>query len=82
MRFKIKNKRNEMLLFPPTLEEKIADDNIVRLIDVFIDYLDPKDLNLIVKHKGKSDPGAPEYHLADLLKIYIVSFDDVVFSCF
>lgn len=63
-----------MLLFPPTLEEKIADDNIVRLIDVFIDCLDPKDLNLIVKHKGKSEPGAPEYHPADLLKIYLYGY--------
>ena len=71
MRVKTLYKRKEMLLFPPTLDEKIASDNIVRLIDAFVDSLDMESLDLTIRHKNRSDPGAPEYHPADLLKIYI-----------
>ncbi len=74
MRVITMNKRKEMLLFPPSLDEKIASDNIVRLIDAFVDSLDMKSLDIIIRHKNRSDPGAPEYHPAGLLKIYIYGY--------
>jgi transposase len=74
MRVKTMNKRKEMLLVPSSLDEKIATDNIVRLIDAFVDSLDMESLDFTIRHKNKSDPGAPEYHPSDLLKIYIYRY--------
>lgn len=68
------NKRTELLLFPPCLDEQIASDNIVRLIDAFVTCLDTNSLALTIRHKNKSDPGAPQYHPKDLLKIYIYGY--------
>jgi len=66
--------RREKLLFPPSLEEKLASDNIVRLIDAFVDALDIENLGFTIKHKNKPDPGPPEYHPSDLLKVYIYGY--------
>ena len=44
MRVKKLDLRKEKLLFPPSLEEKIGPDNIVRLIDSFVDSFDIEDL--------------------------------------
>jgi transposase len=74
MRVKTMNKRKERLLFPASLDEKITSDNIVRLIDAFVDSLDIESLDFVIRHKSKSAPGAPEYHPADLLKIYIYGY--------
>jgi len=74
MRVKTLTKRNEILLFPKSLDEKIADDNIARLIDAFVECLDIESLDFTIRHKNKSAPGAPEYHPADLLKIYIYGY--------
>ena len=51
MRVKKLYKRKGKLLFPPSLEEKIALDNIVRLIDAFVDALDIESLGFIIRHK-------------------------------
>ena len=69
MRVKTMNKRKEILLFPTSLDEKIASDNIARLIDAFVDSLNMESLDIVIRHKNKSDPGPPEYHPGDLLKI-------------
>jgi transposase len=74
MRVKKLYERQELFLFPGSLEEKIATDNEVRLIDTFVDALDIESGGFIIHHKKKSDPGAPEYHPADLLKIYIYGY--------
>ena len=71
MRLKTSNKRREILLFPPSLEEVISEDNIVRLIDAFVDKLDLQSHGFEVKQKKRQDPGAPQYAPSDLLKIYI-----------
>ncbi len=74
MRVKKLFERQELFLFPGGLEEKIAADNEVRLIDAFVDSLDIESLGFTIRHKNKPDPGAPEYHPADLLKIYIYGY--------
>lgn len=71
MRVKKLYNRQELFLFPGGLDEKIAADNEVRLIDTFVNALDLESGDFIIRRKEKSDPGAPEYHSADLLKIYI-----------
>lgn len=74
MRIKKLYERQELFLFPYGLEEKIATDNEVRLIDTFVNALDIEDLGFTIHHKKKTAPGAPEYNPADLLKIYIYGY--------
>ena len=74
MRVKKLHNRMELFLFSGGLEEKIAADNVVRLIDTFVDALNIESLGFTIRHKKKSDPGAAEYHPADLLKIYIYGY--------
>ena len=72
MRVKKLYERHELFLYSGGLEEKIAADNEVRLIDTFVDALDIESGDFTIRHKKISDPGAPEYHPADLLKITLV----------
>ena len=74
MRTKNGKIREEILLFPRSLEEFIGADNIVRLVDVFVDVLNLKDLGFSMKAKKKCEPGAPSYAYKDLLKIYLYGY--------
>jgi transposase len=64
--------RSQSLLFPERLEDWIAEDNPVRVVDAFVDELD-------LAHLGfdGADPastGRPGYQPAVLLKIYIYGY--------
>jgi transposase len=74
MRLKKSNKRREILLFPPRLEEMIGEDNIVRLIDAFVDHLDIESHGFEIRSKNKHEAGAPQYAPSDLLKIYLYGY--------
>ena len=63
--------RYQSTLFPESLDEYIAEDNAVRVVDVFIDELDLSGLGF------RSEPqftGRPAYHPATLLKIYVYGY--------
>ncbi len=61
--------RDAVLLFPPSLDEYITDDNPVRFIDAFVDQLDLQELGFL---RAVAAPlGRPAYHPRDLLKLYI-----------
>ena len=64
--------RDEVLLFPPSLDEYITDDNPVRFIDAFVDQLDLHQLGF--SRAVASPLGRPAYHPADLLKLYIYGY--------
>jgi transposase len=64
--------REEVLLFPPSLDEYITDDNPVRFIDAFVDQLDLQDLGFT--RAVASALGRPAYHPGDLLKLYIYGY--------
>jgi len=74
MRIKNGKIREEILLFPRSLEEFIDTDNIVRLVDAFVDFLNLEDIGFIMKPKKKHEPGAPSYAYKDLLKIYLYGY--------
>ena len=74
MRTKNGKSREEILLFPPSLEQFVGADNIVRLIDAFVDVLNLKDFGFIMNPKKKHEPGAPSYACGDLLKIYLYGY--------
>lgn len=64
--------RNQSTLFPECLEDYIAEDNPVRVIDVFVDELDLGQLGF-----ERVDPkitGRPAYHPSTLLKLYIYAY--------
>src|SRR5262245_2928722 len=64
--------RDEVLLFPPSLDEYITDDNPVRFIDAFVDQLDLHQLGFT---RAVASPlGRPAYHPGDLLKLYIYGY--------
>ena len=64
--------RFQATLFPESLEEYIAEDNPVRVVDVFVDELDLKDLGF--EGAEPEATGRPAYHPATLLKIYIYGY--------
>ncbi len=64
--------RNQSTLFPECLDDYIAEDNPVRVVDVFVDELDPGQLGFC-----SVDPkvtGRPAYHPSTLLKLYIYAY--------
>jgi transposase len=63
--------RSQITLFPECLEDWIAEDNPVRVIDVFVDELDLADLGFGGVDKAT---GRPSYHPAVLLKLYIYGY--------
>ncbi len=64
--------RAQGLLFPDHLEDYIDEDNPVRVIDVFVDALDLKDLGF--DRMVPEATGRPGYHPSTLLKIYIYGY--------
>jgi len=74
MRIKTGNQPREELPFPPNLEEIIESDNVVRLIDAFVDSLELESLGFKINHKKKNEPGAPQYGPSDLLKVYLYGY--------
>ena len=74
MRLKTSNLRREILLLPPSLEQIIDSNNIVRLVDAFVDFLDLEQFAFELRQKEKHEPGAPQYDPADLLKIYLYGY--------
>jgi transposase len=63
--------RTQISLFPISLDDSIAADNEVRLIDAFVNNLDLKSFGFYVSH---IDNGRPAYHPGDLLKLYIYGY--------
>lgn len=63
--------RRQTHLFPVSLEESIYEENEVRIIDVFVDKLNLKELGVKTDHE---ENGRPAYNPADLLKLFIYGY--------
>jgi len=63
--------RHQATLFPERLDDYIAEDSSVRVIDVFLDDLDLSGLGFTT-HSKKT--GRPAYHASILLKIYVYGY--------
>lgn len=64
--------RTQATLFPEVLDDFIAEDNSVRVIDVFVDELNLEQMGfnrVIAKRTGR-----PGYHPATILKLYIYGY--------
>jgi transposase len=64
--------RSQSTLFPESLDDYIAEDNPVRVIEVFVDELDLAGLGFDGMEPEAT--GRPAYHPAILLKIYIYGY--------
>jgi transposase len=63
--------RNQATLFPERLDDYIAEDSAVRVIDVFLDELDLSGLGFKTQ---PNDTGRPAYHPSTMLKIYVYGY--------
>jgi transposase len=64
--------RSQSTLFPERLDDYIAEDNAVRVVDAFVDRLD-----LVEPGFARAEPritGRPAYHPGMLLKMYIYGY--------
>jgi transposase len=64
--------RSQGTLFPEYLEDYVAEDNPVRVVDVFVEQLDLGQLGF--DRVNPSATGRPAYHPAVLLKLYIYGY--------
>ena len=62
--------RDQGTLFPDHLEDWINDENVVRVIDAFVDALDLSDLGFELAEAT----GRPGYHPSVLLKLYVYGY--------
>jgi len=63
--------RNQATLFPERLDDYIAEDSAVRVIDVFLDQLNLSGLGFKTE---PNDTGRPAYHPSTMLKIYVYGY--------
>ncbi len=65
--------RKQQLMFPPSLDELVADDNMVRAIEEYVKILNISKLKIKTKRSLIKD-GQPAFHPKLLLKIYIYGY--------
>src|SRR4029453_274334 len=64
--------RSQVTLLPECLDDYIAEDNPVRVVDVYVEELDLQELGFESAEPALT--GRPAYHPAVLLKIYIYGY--------
>ena len=64
--------RRQPTLLPECLDDYVAEDNPVRVVDVFVDELDLKGLGF--EGMTPAATGRPAYHPAMLLKLYVYGY--------
>ena len=68
--------RSQSTLFPERLEDYVAEDNPVRMVDAFVDQLDLFGLGF--RRVDPSVTGLPGYHPSVLLKLHIYGYPNRV----
>jgi transposase len=64
--------RNQLVMFPESLDEYVGEGNPVRFIDAFVDSLDLQALGF--KHAVPQETGRPPYNPATQLKLFIYGY--------
>jgi len=65
--------RGQQTLFPSSLDDYVDEDNPVRVVDVYVDVLEPAEA-LGFERLRPAATGRPAYHPATLLKIYLYGY--------
>ena len=63
--------RTQSILFPQSLDQIIGPDNEVRIIDLFVESINPEDFHFVMK---TTKEGRPAYHPKDLLKLFVYGY--------
>jgi len=71
-RFIAGENRSQTRLFPESLDDYIAEDNAIRVVDAFVNKLNFRDLGF--RRAAPSATGRPGYQPATLLKIYVYGY--------
>ncbi len=71
MKFIQGHNRNQIHLFPVSLDQSIDPENEVRIIDLFVESLSIKEYGFRTDFQGN---GRPAYHPSDLLKLFIYGY--------
>jgi transposase len=71
MRYIQGQNRDQIYLFPVSLDDAVEAENEVRLINAFVDSLKIEEFGFRVDH---IENGRPAYHPCDLLKLYIYGY--------
>ncbi len=66
--------RFQATLFPESLDDYVAEDSSVRVIDVFLDDLDLSGLGFKTE---PNDTGRPAYHPSTMLKLFVYGYLNV-----
>jgi transposase len=69
--------RSQATLFPERLDDYVAEDSAVRVIDVFIDELDLSGLGFKTQ---PNETGRPAYHPSTMLKLFVYGYLNRVHS--
>jgi hypothetical protein len=64
--------RGQSSLFPERLEDRVGEDHLVRVIELFVEELDLSDLG--IERAAAARTGRPGYHPAVLLKLFIYGY--------
>jgi len=64
--------RNQIILFPESINEYVSDNNAIRIIDEYIKQLDLERLGF--KRAVNPSLGRPPYHPKDMLKLYLYGY--------
>jgi len=64
--------RNQIILFPESIDDYISEDSVVRIIDEYVEQLDVKELGF--KFAVNPSVGRPPYNPKDMLKLYIYGY--------
>ena len=64
--------RNQIILFPESIDEYVSSNNSIRIIDEYIKQLDMESLHF--KRAATPKMGRPPYHPKDMLKLYLYGY--------
>ena len=67
---------NQTVLFPQRIDEDIAENDPVRLVNAVVDGLNLEDFNRLYKERGRSP-----YHPRMMLKVIIYAYMNNIYSC-
>lgn len=67
---------NQMVLFPQRIDEDIAEDDPVRVVDAVVESLNLEDFRKLYKERGRSP-----YNPKMLLKVVIYAYMNNIYSC-
>lgn len=70
--------RNQMVLLPECIDDYVTEDNLVRVIDEFVEKLEIEILGF--KNSIPSSTGRPPYRPQDMLKLYIYGYFNAIRS--